>query len=599
MLLPWRDGVDAGARRQLAAFTAAQRPQQSPESPVDGVEREKTGSGISAEGSAVLASVPVDARTPLGARKRLRAKTPGNVVGTEPPKKSARTDTQIAIPADRGDVEPPAKAARIDSLRAAQAAAASGSATLLSGVDALSAAGTDDGDMKRQAAAAAEARRKPEWARGIRVKTTPDRVERALDDAQSPGPGESPRPASCPGPPTSRVASDASQKAADAATERRRADKARGLGPEAAARLEQASRGRPASTAANGDDWFGAGAADKLRRTLGKRLPASGAAASSSASAATPPEPATTTATGASRTGPETPSQMEPDSAMTPPPGHMTSAAPPSPAAAVPESSAPPPRKCSRWRHICAEHPILGCSSYDKMCRRDYSDLLCPFYGEERVDHPDAALGDTVDHISQTQFVLSMDGVQLPSGPRRAPGWYEGHRLVISVDNMRFELGAASGDGCNCLIDTLRQLLNALGGVLIPQSCVAEVRGLLEDKHRHGATPIISRDYLDLALYWEDVVNLLWEQDRLKERLARRADLFEIICVDLMWVGNGDRLPHQADRSRRQGLYVARVNGNHFVPLRRFLDGRVVRPVPPARTGSGGPAIAALSAAAL
>ena len=97
--------------------------------------------------------------------------------------------------------------------------------------------------------------------RRVRGKTTPDKVKRALDDAGSPGPGKSPPPASCPrprgqttpdrikraleetprtgrpetgtslalcpGPPASGVASGVSQQAADAAAERRRAEKAR------------------------------------------------------------------------------------------------------------------------------------------------------------------------------------------------------------------------------------------------------------------------------------------------------------------------------------------------------------------------------------
>ena len=202
-------------------------------------------------------------------------------------------------------------------------------------------------------------------------------------------------------------------------------------------------------------------------------------------------------------------------------------------------------------------------------------------------------------HMSQTDIVLWKDGVRLPNDTQLAPNWYVGHRVEVSVDNMRFQLGTATGDGCNCLIDTLRQLLNELPDVLIPQSCLPEVRRLLEDKHRDGPTPISSRDYLDLAHYWEDVVNLLWDQDRIRQQLTRRAKSFEIICADILYVGNGDRLPHQRDPSRRRGLYVARVNGNHFVPLRRFVDERVVRPVPPARDKADDPTILPHSEAAL
>ena len=547
-------------------------------------------------------------------RKRLLAKTPGAAVDTRPSAKSARLDSRAGNSDDRGDVGPPAKAARIDSLRSAPAAEANGSAAPPSGASARTDA-PERPDMPARSRSPAERRvsnvsgtQPPaKSARTDSQGSVPDEpghfeppaMNIRIDSARAtvrPAASSSAAPPRTPGSSSSSAGPEqgyVSTQAAAAAEARRQADWARGVGADAAARLEQQTRERPSSSQRGSEhdaaDLFGAAQAASLRAAL----------KASRASAATPPEPATTTATGASRTGPETPSQMEPDSAMTPPPGHMTSAAPPSPAAAVPESSAPPPRKCSRWRHICAEHPILGCSSCDRRCHRDNSDPLCDFYGRAREDHADAALGDTVDHISQTQFVLSIDGVKLPDGPKRDPGWYEGHKLVVTVDDMRFELGTASGDGCNCLIDTLRQLLNALGSVVIPPSCVAEVRGLLEDRHSHGSTPITSRDYLDLALYWEDVVNLLWEQDHLRQQFTRSADFFEIICVDLMWVGHGERLPHHVDRSTRRGLYVARVNGNHFVPLRRFQDDRCVRPVPRAQAGHGDPTTVAQSVAAL
>ena len=203
-------------------------------------------------------------------------------------------------------------------------------------------------------------------------------------------------------------------------------------------------------------------------------------------------------------------------------------------------------------------------------------------------------------HIGQTDFILTADGVrQHGNGVRRKPGWYDGKKLEVSVDNMRFELGYATGDGCNCLIDTLRKLLNDLPSVIIPQGCLPEVRRLLEDKHRHGPTPIRSRDYLDLAHYWEDIVNLLWERDTVHLQLNRTAEYFEIICIDLLDLDHGERLPHDADRSRRRGLYVARLNGNHFVPLERIWDSRVVRPVPPARVEANAATIVPLSEAAL
>ena len=44
---------------------------------------------------------------------------------------------------------------------------------------------------------------------------------------------------------------------------------------------------------------------------------------------------------------------------------------------------------------------------------------------------------------------------------------------------------------------------------------------------------------------------------------------------------------------------MARLNGNHFVPLERIWDSRVVRPVPPARVAANAATIVPLSEAAL
>ena len=94
-------------------------------------------------------------------------------------------------------------------------------------------------------------------------------------------------------------------------------------------------------------------------------------------------------------------------------------------------------------------------------------------------------MGDTVPHISQTRIELYLDGVPQAHGAQRSIGWYEGRKLEIVVDDVSFELGTASGEGCNCLIDSLHQLLNELSHgreFLIPESCVSRVRTLLEDK---------------------------------------------------------------------------------------------------------------------
>ena len=71
-------------------------------------------------------------------------------------------------------------------------------------------------------------------------------------------------------------------------------------------------------------------------------------------------------------------------------------------------------------------------------------------------------MGDTIPHMSQTNIALQLDDMPLTQGSQRSEQWYEGHKLEITVDGRNFELGTASGKGCNCLIDTLRQQLNEM-----------------------------------------------------------------------------------------------------------------------------------------
>ena len=100
--------------------------------------------------------------------------------------------------------------------------------------------------------------------------------------------------------------------------------------------------------------------------------------------------------------------------------------------------------------------------------------------------------------------------------------------------------------------------------------------------------------------YWEDIVDWLEDSDESGVGIRRGSAGYEVVCVDMTWAGNGDRLPPAVDRNQRKQLYVARVNENHFVPLVAMGDRRFLRPVPPRalhassssllRVPAGGPA---------
>ena len=102
--------------------------------------------------------------------------------------------------------------------------------------------------------------------------------------------------------------------------------------------------------------------------------------------------------------------------------------------------------------------------------------------------------------MSETRIRIYADGVE-QTHQRRQAYWYNEHSQVeIHLEGQRFGLGHASGDGCNCLIDTLRQLL-PIGG------CdVAAVRENLEALHRGCDTHIEQHGFLGLVC-WEGIAN--------------------------------------------------------------------------------------------
>ena len=82
----------------------------------------------------------------------------------------------------------------------------------------------------------------------------------------------------------------------------------------------------------------------------------------------------------------------------------------------------------------------------------------CPFFRRSREAHADAQLGDNVPHMNQVDITIRVDGASVEQCQREI-GWFYNHKIEISVDNINFILGRASGEGCNCLIYSFQKIL--------------------------------------------------------------------------------------------------------------------------------------------
>ena len=198
----------------------------------------------------------------------------------------------------------------------------------------------------------------------------------------------------------------------------------------------------------------------------------------------------------------------------------------------------------------------------------------CPFFPRAREAHADAQVGDNVAHMNQVDITIRVDGAIVEQCQREV-GWFYNHKIEISVNNINFVLGRASGEGCNCLIYSFQQIL--------PTSFldVAFVRAELERRHAGRPTAIVRRDYLDLAIYWADIIDIIGRHN-LQGVIPNFSSIFRICCVDMCWIGNGEVLPRGVPQGDRQTLYIARVNQNHFVPRLRSRQrgGEIVREAP-------------------
>ena len=82
----------------------------------------------------------------------------------------------------------------------------------------------------------------------------------------------------------------------------------------------------------------------------------------------------------------------------------------------------------------------------------------CRFYGRPREAHADATMGDVVPHMREIDMKCYADDFQIEG--QQSVNWWDDHNTVFfEIDGLQLHMGHASGTGCNCLIDTMRQQL--------------------------------------------------------------------------------------------------------------------------------------------
>jgi len=199
-------------------------------------------------------------------------------------------------------------------------------------------------------------------------------------------------------------------------------------------------------------------------------------------------------------------------------------------------TSPPPPASPSQP----AQPPSLQQLHCGRCDRDGHDDDNCDAFPEAPVTHADARRGALVQH--------AVDDLEVH---------YEGNLVV--VDGVPFEPGRASGAGCNCLIDTLRQHL----GITVN---IPDIRQRLQVLFPAGPDKVTRSNFLDFRAHGPTIIRLLTNAARRGSGEAPLdTSLFRIICVDLQYVGHGDIVG-----DGHVTLHVARVNGNHFIPLREL-----------------------------
>ena len=168
----------------------------------------------------------------------------------------------------------------------------------------------------------------------------------------------------------------------------------------------------------------------------------------------------------------------------------------------------------------------------------------CPTFPFARVDHPDARLSAAVPHM------LGELNVEM------------GDHRHVKVNGARYSIGSASGEGCNCLISTLDQLLSTN----VPSRIV---RADLRREFPTGPDAVTENNFLDSRAHWAAILRSLSRHSRAFPSPIDPNSL-RFVCADLVYQVQGDIVGTEGAVT----YHLARVSTNQFVPLIRQWGGR-------------------------
>ena len=137
--------------------------------------------------------------------------------------------------------------------------------------------------------------------------------------------------------------------------------------------------------------------------------------------------------------------------------------------------------------------------------------------------------------------------------------------MLVEWGTHSFLKGFASGDGFNCLIQTLLACLNDQG--LLCVANVPWIRLELRKRFRAGENQVTERNYLDLRNHWESIIDLIGVSARAHACDPENqiyATNFNVTAV----LEQTSRVVEK-DGDGPLALFILNEGNMHFVPLLR------------------------------